>query len=174
MEYRKIIKIEIRDFTREVLDKSWEWLNDPQLKRQVFVPDFDRASQVKWFESLPHRKDYFIKSIWCGEKPIAVFGIRNITQQDGEVFGYIGEKEYWGKTIGVQGVQYLIEYARSIHLESLYAIMLRDNLSSYKLHRRLGFDREKDFEDKMIMRLHLNATGEEVEEKMDSLSMLSV
>lgn len=174
MECGKIIKIEIRDFTRVVLEKSWEWLNDPQLKRMMFVPDFNRASQEKWFESLPHKKDYFIKSIWCGVKPIGVIGLRHITQREAEVFGYIGEKEYWGKTIGVQGMQYLIEYARSIHLESLYAIMLRDNLVSYKLHRRLGFGREKDFENKMIMRLHLNATVEEVEEKMDSLNRMSV
>lgn len=156
MEYRKIITIEFKDFTREVLEKSWEWLNDPLIKRQVFALDFDKETQEKWFESLKTKDDYFIKSMWHNGKPIAVMGIKHLTAKEGEVFGYIGEKEYWGKTVGVQGMDFLIDYGRSIQLESLYAIMLKENLNSYKLHCRMGFKIEKDVDEKtMMMRLSL-------------------
>lgn len=155
MEYRKIFEIEFKDFNRNVLEKSWEWLADPQIKELTSTPDIDRESSEKWFESLKTRRDYFIKSIWHNNKPIAVMGLRNLKEKDGEAFGYIGEKEYWGKTVGVQGLEYLIKYGKSINLDSVYSIILKTNLSSYKLHRRLGFVKEGDKdENNIIMRYY--------------------
>jgi len=156
MEYRKIIEIEFKDFTREVLEKSWEWLSDPQIKEQTSTPDFDRESSERWFESLKTRNDYFIKSMWHNNKPIGVVGLKHINGKDGETLGYIGEKEYWGKTIGIQAMEMLINYGRSIKLESIYSVILKTNLGSYKLNRRLGFVKEKDVDEIMItMRLYL-------------------
>ncbi|MDD4632773.1 MAG: GNAT family N-acetyltransferase, partial [Proteiniphilum sp.] len=109
-----------------------------------------------WFESLKTRNDYYIRSVWYKDKPIGVMGIKHLTDKDGETFGYLGEKEYWGKTIGVQGLQYMIDYAKSIKLESLYAIVLKENINSYKLMRRLGFEKEKEIdENAIVMRLYL-------------------
>lgn len=156
MEYRKIIEVEFRDFTREVLEKSWEWLSDPQIKEQTSTPDFDKESSEKWFEGLKTRKDYFIKSIWYSNKPIGVMGLKHINGKDGETLGYIGEKEYWGKTVGVQAMEYLVNYAKTIKLESIYSVIRKTNLSSYKLNRRLGFVKEKDKDENNItMRLYL-------------------
>ncbi len=157
MEYRKIFAVEFKEFNREVLEKSWEWLNDPIIKELTSTSEFDPESQNKWFESLKTRKDYFIRSVCYQDKPIGVMGIKHLTDTDGEVFGYLGEKEYWGKTIGVQGLQYMIDYAKSIKLESLYAIVLKENINSYKLMRRLGFDSVRDLDDKtLIMTRYLN------------------
>lgn len=156
MEYRKIVKVDFRDFTRDVLEKSWEWLNDPQIQMQTSTPALDRDSSEKWFNSLQTRDDYFIKSIWCNGKPIAVMGLKHLTKKDAEAFGYIGEKEYWGKSVGVQGLEYLIEQAKLFNLQSVYSVILKTNLSSYKLHWRLGFKFEDDKdEEKIIMRLLL-------------------
>lgn len=157
MEYRKIFNIEYRDFSREVLEKSWEWLNDPEIRKQTLTADFDRESQEKWFEGLKNRKDYYIKSVWHNNKPIGVMGLKHLTDKEGETFGYIGEKEYWGKVIGIQGMEFLINYARSIKLESLYSIVLKENISSYKLNRRFGFEKEKDIDERTVMmRLYLS------------------
>lgn len=156
MEYRKIVEVEFRDFTRDVLEKSWEWLSDPQIKGMTNTPEIDRESSEKWFESLKTRNDYFIKSMWHKNKPISVMGLKNLNDKDGEAFGYIGEKEYWGKTVGVQGLEYLINYGRSIKLESIYSVILKTNLSSYKLHRRLGFEKVEDKdENNFMMKLYL-------------------
>ena len=57
MEYRKIFEIEFKDFNRNVLEKSWEWLADPQIKELTSTPDIDRESSEKWFESLKTRSD---------------------------------------------------------------------------------------------------------------------
>ena len=158
MEYRKIVEIEVRDFTRIVLEKSWEWLSDSEIKGLTATPNFDRDTSVKWFESLKSRNDYLVKAMYYNDKPIGVFGLKNLNEIDGEAFGYIGEKEYWGKTVGVQALEYLINYGKSISLKSIYSVMLKANLHSYKLHRRLGFvnERDKD-ENNIIMRLNLDS-----------------
>lgn len=156
MEYRKIFEIEFREFTRDVLEISRKWLSDPQIKAQTLTPDIDLEVQERWFQSLSTRKDYFIRSVWLKGIPIGVTGLKHLTDKEGETFGYIGEKEYWGKAIGIQGMEYLINYARSIHLESLYSVILKENVSSYKLNRRMGFLKEKDIDERTIMmRLYL-------------------
>ena len=158
MEYRKIVEIEVRDFTRIVLEKSWEWLSDSEIKGLTATPNFDRDTSVKWFESLKSRNDYLVKAMYYNDKPIGVFGLKNLNEIDGEAFGYIGEKEYWGKTVGVQALEFLINYGKSINLKSIYSVMLKTNLHSYKLHRRLGFVNEGDKdENNIIMRLNLNS-----------------
>lgn len=158
MEYRKIVEIEVRDFTRIVLEKSWEWLSDSEIKGLTATPNFDRDTSVKWFESLKSRNDYLVKAMYYNDKPIGVFGLKNLNEIDGEAFGYIGEKEYWGKTVGVQALEYLINYGKSISLKSIYSVMLKANLHSYKLHRRLGFVNEGDKdENNIIMRLNLDS-----------------
>lgn len=158
MEYRKIVEIEVRDFTRIVLEKSWEWLSDSEIKGLTATPNFDRDTSVKWFESLKSRNDYLVKAMYYNDKPIGVFGLKNLNEIDGEAFGYIGEKEYWGKTVGVQALEYLINYGKSINLKSIYSVMLKANLHSYKLHRRLGFVNEGDKdENNIIMRLNLDS-----------------
>lgn len=143
--------IEFREFDLEALEKSWEWLNDPQIKELTITPDFDKESQRKWFESLKNKTDYFISTMVHNGNPIGVTGIKRITETDGEFFGYIGEKEYWGKKVGVQMMNYLIDYAISRNLKSIYGIMLKTNSRIYGLCRNFGFDVEKDIDDKTIM-----------------------
>lgn len=156
MEYRKLIEVEVRDFTRDVLEKTWEWLNDPQLRELTNSPDLNIEHSIAWFENLKNRKDYFIKSVWYDNKPLGVMGLKHINGKDAETFGYLGEKEYWGKTIGMQGMQYLVDSGRELKLESLYSIIEKRNISSYKLNRRFGFEREGDKdENNIIMRLML-------------------
>lgn len=151
MEYRKLIEVEVRDFTRDVLEKTWEWLSDPEIKNLTNTPDIDTEQSVKWFDNLRNKSDYYIKSLWHNDKPIAIMGLKNINDKDAEAYGYIGEKDYWGKTVGVQGLEYLIEYARQLKLESVYSIILKSNINSYKLHRRLGFIKEGDKDEDNII-----------------------
>lgn len=156
MEYRKIIDVEFREFDRRTLEKTWEWLNDPEIKDLTSTPDFDRESQEAWFQRLKGRDDYYIRSIWRDDEPIGVLGIKHLTPTDGEIWGYIGEKKYWGKAIGVEMMQHLLDYGKSQNLESIYAVILKRNVNSYKLHRRFGFEKEKDMEgERVMMRYYL-------------------
>lgn len=148
--------VTFREFTSEVLNMSWKWLNDPEIKELTLTPDLDRESQQSWFKSLQNKHDYFICSIWLNEEPIGVCGIKHLTSTDGEVWYYIGEKQFWGKGIGTQMMQYLIEYAELRDLESIYAKLLKENISSYKLCEKFNFKVEKQIDENLIiMRLCL-------------------
>lgn len=159
MEFRTIIKVEFKEFDRTTLEKSREWLMDPQIKELTITPTFERSAQEKWFIGLKDRDDYYIRSVWRDKVPIGVFGLKNITDYDGEIWGYIGEKKYWGKAIGFDMMVYIIEYAASHNLKSIYSIFLKSNLNSYKICRRFGFEVEKNIDnDKIQMRYIINKT----------------
>ena len=154
MEYRKIVEVEFREYDRETLDKSWEWLNDPETKELTMIGDFDREYQLKWFEGLKDRKNFYIRSVICKGEIIGACGLKKITNEDGEIWGYIGEKKYWGKTVGAQMMEHIIQYAQSLNLSSIYAVYLKTNRPSIKTSKRFGFVYEKDInENEILMRL---------------------
>lgn len=150
MEYRTIIDVQFKEYDRRILEKSWEWLNDPEIKQIMNVSEINKEAQEEWFQNLKGRKDYHVVGIWRGDEPIGALGLKNITDSDAEIFGYIGEKKYWGKAIGMDMMQAMLDHGRSLGLSSIYAQMRRDNILSYKLHRRFGFLKEKDVDDLAI------------------------
>ena len=150
MEHRSIIQIQIRDYDRRIFEKSWEWLNDPQIKHLTVTPDLDKESLERWFATLNVRKDYYIAGAWRDDEPIGVLGIRHITASDGELFGFIGEKKYWGKAVAVDMMKYTLDYARKLGLSSIYTLIIKENINSIKLNHRLGFVYEKDIDEQMI------------------------
>lgn len=157
MEFRSIIDIHVREYDRIMLEKSWEWLNDPEIKQLTLTPEMKKESQDEWFQNLRNRKDYFIVGVWRNDEPIGVVGIKNIVSSDGELFGYIGEKKYWGKGIGADMMKITIDKARDLGLTSVYSVIGTDNINSQRLHRRFGFKMEKKLDGgRIIMRLQLN------------------
>lgn len=156
MKFRSIIDVHFKKYDRVMLEKSREWLTDPEIKRLTLTPDIDESSQEKWFKSLDKREDYFIAGVWRDNEPIGVIGIKNITKDDGELFGYIGEKKYWGKAIGVDMMKRTIEHGRELGLKSVYSIISENNVNSIKLHYRFGFRKEKEMDNsKILMRFLL-------------------
>lgn len=151
MEYRTIIDVEFREYDRVVLMKSREWLNDPEMRSLTITPNFNDEKQEAWFQSIQGRNDYYIRSLWRDNEPIGALGIKHITDIDGEIWGYIGEKKYWGKAIGVNVLFHLLNYARSKGLQSVYATLLKNNHHSYKLLKRFGFEIEKALNDDLII-----------------------
>ena len=67
-------EIEFTAYDESFLALSWDWLTDPEIKALTMTPDFDRAAQARWFESLPDRSDYLIWGVCCAGRPIGVCG----------------------------------------------------------------------------------------------------
>lgn len=147
MQIRAIINVDFREFDRAVFEKSWIWLNDAELKGLMLTSETDQESREKWFRGLNNRDDYFLRSVWKGEEPIGVVGLKNITSSDAELFMYIGEKKYWGKAIGLQMTHYMLDYARNAGMNSIYTKILKSNRNSLRLAKRLGFVQEKVLKD---------------------------
>ena len=152
---KKMLNIEFADYSKIFLEKSWDWLNDKEIKELTVTPDFTKEQQKQFYDSLPQKTNYFIKGVTCNSIPIGVCCLKNITEKDGEYWGYIGEKEYWGKGIGKEILKYIINFAKEKQLASVYLTVADYNIRAYGLYAKYGFAEEKKENGIITMRLHL-------------------
>ena len=127
------------DYNLTFLDKSWEWLNDPDIRKLTLTPDFTREEQQAFYNSLPGRMDYWIKGLTENDLPIGAMGLKHITYQDAEFWGYIGDKRYWGKGIGSFMMLQAINKGKELGLDQLYLFVDELNQRAKQLYTRNGF-----------------------------------
>lgn len=144
-------EIKFVEYDEIFLEKSWEWLNEKEIKYLTCTPDFTKEQQKKWFLSLKDKKDYFINGVLYNEIPIGVVGLKNITDTDGEYWGYIGEKEYWNKGIGRHLINHIIEYSKILKIQKIYLKVIKQNVRAFKLYEKVGFKIEIENLEEYIM-----------------------
>ena len=148
--------IEFVDYDRQFLNSSYRWLSDAEIKHLIASSDINREEQEKWFMNLFNRKDYYIRGIQYNGIPIGAVGIKKIFNDSGEYWGYIGEKEYWGKGIGKLMLMQMVKDARTIFsLKNLYLKVLHVNERAIGLYKSLGFTIVSDDGSFYIMSLTL-------------------
>lgn len=137
------------------LKKSWDWLNDSEIKKLTNTHDFTKEDQKRFFNSLKSRNDYLIKGIIFNKIPIGACGLKNITNSDAEYWGYIGEKEFWGKGFGKEILDFMINCGIKMNLSSIYLNVIKENKRAIKLYQNFGFETEEltDFGFKMRLKL---------------------
>lgn len=134
------MKIQFPEFDRVFLTLSYKWLSDSTIKYLTQTPDITKENQEKWFASLPDKNDYYIRGIAVDNKPIGACGLKHITSEAGEYWGYIGEKDYWGKGIGGRMLAFIEEYAKSLGLKQIYLHVLHDNERAMRLYVKNGYE----------------------------------
>src|SRR3954462_5453593 len=103
-------------FDERFLEKSWQWLQDPEVKRLTMTPDFTREDQRRWFARLPEMSDYLIRGIFCEGIPVGVVGLKHITKEEAEYWGYLGERSYWNQGLGREMMRFIFDQARQLGL----------------------------------------------------------
>ena len=123
------------------LEKSWEWLHDPEIKKLTLTPDYTKEDQLNFYNSLFTRKDYWIKGINENCIPIGLMGLKHINQSEksAQYWGFIGEKEYWGKGTGKFIINKAVEKANELKLRKLYLKVAKKNIRAKKLYLGMGF-----------------------------------
>ena len=148
------MKTEIVPYTHDFLELSWQWLNDPEIMKLTNTPHFTKENQQVWFDSLNKRLDYKIWGIDVDEIHVGVCGLKNITNNDGEYWGYIGEKKLWGKGIGTFVIMTLCNYAKSQNISSVWLTVIRENQRAINLYHKLGFINE-EIEDNNLLKMRI-------------------
>ena len=105
-------------FDEGFLEKSWRWLQDPEIQRLTMTPSFNREQQRRWFESLPQMKDYSLWGMRCDEAPIGALGLKHIDHGRAEYWGYIGERAYWGLGLGGEMMRFVFGEAGKMRLRA--------------------------------------------------------
>ena len=131
----------IVEYNEVYLEKSWEWLKDPEIRSLTLAAEFSREDQIKFFKNLPGRKDYWIKGVAEGTTPVGAVGLKNIDPEKGnaEYWGYVGDKDYWGKGIGKFMLQEAILHALELKLQSIYLRVASYNQRAITLYKKAGF-----------------------------------
>jgi RimJ/RimL family protein N-acetyltransferase len=151
----KPMSLKFVDFSKDILDLSWDWLNDEQTKYLTNTPNFSKDDQLKWFDSLPN-KDYFIKGIQCDGIKIGVVGLKKITNMNAEYWGYIGEKEYRGRGIGKMMLDFILLKCKDLGLDNVYLKVVKDNFPAIYLYEKKGFKISKEVNNEYIMTKNIN------------------
>jgi len=126
-------------FNKYFLDKSWEWLNDREIKQMTNTSDFTKKDQLKWFKSIKKNNSYKIWGILLDKKPIGACGIKNIHKEKGEYWGYIGEKEEWGKGYGKEIINYIETKSKKMGIKNIYLKVIENNERAINLYTKMGF-----------------------------------
>jgi RimJ/RimL family protein N-acetyltransferase len=127
------------EYNELFLEKSWEWLNDPEIKVLTMTPDFTKEQQVDFYKSLNGRADYWIKGIEEEAVPIGAMGLKHINETMAEYWGYIGEKKFWGRGIGSFLLEEAIKKAKHLGLRQLYLRVDKNNTRAKQLYIKNGF-----------------------------------
>lgn len=131
--------VRLTSFSPTFLDLSFLWLNDPEIRQMTDTPPVTRESQQEWYESLPSKKDYIVWGVLYHERPIGVCGIKHIHDGEGEYFGYIGEKDFWGRGIGTKMMGLVEEQAVERGLTRLILRVLTNNQRAVSLYKRASY-----------------------------------
>lgn len=138
MENRPVT-ITLKTFDRTVLDRSYEWLQDAELRFLIKAPTNSKAEQQTWFEGLPARTDYIIHAVYADDEPVGVTGFKHISKGTAEYFGYVGSKEWRGKGIGSQMMNLSLAIAAENQWQSVYLFVIAANFRAINLYFSKGF-----------------------------------
>ena len=131
--------MEFVEYDMDFLNRSWGWLNDPEIKKLTLTSDFTRSEQLKFFHSIPSRKDFRIWGMKYGHVPIGAVGLKNITSDYAEYFGYIGDKSYWGLGLFKYIFEYIADNCKSMEISVVYLHVTTSNTMAIKAYKKSGF-----------------------------------
>jgi len=154
------LRLSFGRFDENFLERSWHWLNDPEIKWLTMQPDFTRAEQLRWFAGLPERSDYLIFGISCAGVPIGALGLRHIAGNEAEYWGYLGDRNYWGAGLGGEMMGFIFNQARQRGLNELYLKVHKNNVRAIRLYIRVGFQTTGENGDAYHMRRTLRGADE--------------
>jgi RimJ/RimL family protein N-acetyltransferase len=126
-------------FDEVFLERSYEWLTDPEMARLTMTRAVTREAQNAWYAALPGRTDYAVWGVTYDGAPVGVMGLKNVTADAAEYFLYVGDPAYWGRGIAAWAFREICTVARSRGLTSLWGLIGKHNERSLGVHTREGF-----------------------------------
>ena len=148
--------LKICGYDREFLECSWHWLKDKEIKELTMTPDFSRQQQKEFFISLEQRKDYKIYGFRINNKPAGACGLKNIRLCKAEYWGYIGEKQFWGKGYGKQMINEMIKVAQREEISHVYLKVGKSNIRAIKLYNRFGFTVNHELSSEKVTHMYID------------------
>ena len=139
-------------YDESFLHRSSTWLSDPEIKQLTLTPDITPESQQKWFDSLPFKNDYLIWGICIDGIPAGACGLKNISAESAEYWGYIGEKQFWGNGAGSKILDFIFEEAIKRKIPAIGLRVWNGNQRAISLYKKFGFEIIENQTELIVMR----------------------
>lgn len=143
-------KVRLRKMTKDDQELYHKWRNDLEVMRST-NPNLDVYSMDATQEFVEHviLGSHTAKSYIMVEKeneiPVGIVSLINIDykNRNAECIIDIGEKEYWGKGLGSEGLKLLLDYVfyeMNLHRVSLRVFSFNER--AIRLYSKIGFEQE--------------------------------
>lgn len=137
----KEFKIKLRDFKKEDVKKTFEFVLDDELRKFFMmrgIPEW--KTHVDYFEKKLKDKTQKIYAICLDELHIGNCGLINLTEYDAEIWIYLGNKNLKGLGYGKLATKTLVNKAfRELNLKKLYLHVAKFNSVAQTIYTKLGF-----------------------------------
>jgi UDP-4-amino-4,6-dideoxy-N-acetyl-beta-L-altrosamine N-acetyltransferase len=143
----KARQVSLRALETHDLQRTLEWVNDPEVTRHTgtIFPISASEHQIWYQELLKDRTRRMFAIVTAEGKHIGNIGLGDIdwVARNAELLVYIGEAEFRGKGYGTEAIAALVEFAfQRLNLHRLYARVFSDNERAMKSFGQCGFQRE--------------------------------
>ncbi len=148
MEEKKVLikgkHIQLRTTVKSDMELKVRWYNDPDVNKTLVLPEkLELDKTYEWFEKIQkdtNRFDMVIETI--DAVPIGVIGLKNINKNNRSALLYIviGEKDYWGRGLGLEAELLAIHYGfEALGLHRVLGTALENNPASIAVCKKVGF-----------------------------------
>ena len=143
----KARRVSLRALGVEDLDRTLEWVNDPEVTRYTgtVFPISANEHQLWYQEMVRDRTRRMFAIVTSDAKHIGNIGLKDIdwVARNAEVLVYVGEAEFRGKGYGTEAITALVDFAfQRLNLHRLYAKVFSYNERAMKSFEQCGFQRE--------------------------------
>lgn len=138
----------IRLFEREDLPYRVKWLNDDEISSGITIDGpVSLAKTQAWFQKviLDDSKRHFVIIDNSTKEPIGIIGLVGIDfrNRKAELYIAIGNKKYWGKDLGSEALQLILEYSfNGLDLNRIYLYTNIENIRARRFYKKNGFVEE--------------------------------
>jgi hypothetical protein len=142
------MNINFRPITIKDINLRIKWLADSEVNFGLGISvrnGLTLKQHQDWFkrylaeEKIGQQKIYIILN---DDVPIGQVGLYDINKEDKNAILYIviGEKEYWGKGIGIKAIEFIHDYAKNIlKLHKINLNVHEQNKKALSLYKKCGY-----------------------------------
>lgn len=131
-------------YVSDANDNYLSWLNDPEVMRGIVTDGYTKETLKDYiFQRISNPMTVFNKIIWkqnglhIGNIKLDFYDARANLSELGLL---VGNKNYWGRGVGMEACQLMINYGfNSQRLSKIWLAVFGNNLAALRLYQKLGF-----------------------------------
>ena len=149
----RLRKIEISD-----VDDVFEYAKDPEVSEFLLWYPHEKREYTKsyicYLERLYKKGKFYDFGIEFEGKMIGTVGFTKIYKRENSAeIGYVLNRSFWGKGIGIEAVQEILRFGFEIlKLDKIYAVIMSENKRSESLLLKRNFAHEYSSDKRMLIK----------------------